>query len=202
MADFVVTGTGRCGTGLCMIALKQMGVPAAHEEFFHLERRAFGEDDRRAYLAYPTNDVSLMAAPFLTQIGLPIIHLVRNPVDTVNSFLNAGLVMRESNVVTDYINHFMPLEGETNADLWADYWVKWNRMCAESATFTVQIEQLTSGDISDAFFAPIIGAPGFVQHWRAAGRFKNRRHDVTGDLVPADVAERLRRAGTEYGYAA
>lgn len=183
-----------------MIALKLMGVPAAHEEFFHLTRRSFEDADRRAYDAYPTNDVSLMAAPFLKQLGKPVIHLVRRPVDTVNSFLSAGLVLRESNVVTDYINHFVTLEGDTNEERWADYWVKWNRLCADSASVTVPIEPLSSGEISDAFLAPVIGAEGFVQHWRAAGRFRNRVHDVTRNLVPPHVADRLRRAGEEYGY--
>jgi hypothetical protein len=202
MADFVVTGTGRCGTAHCMITLKLMGVPAAHETFFTLGRRGFDESDRRAYDAFPTNDVALMAAPFLKQIGKPALHLVRDPVDVVNSFLHLQLSPLVPHEITDFINHFVTLEGETAADQWADYWIKWNRMCAEEATFTVQVEALSRGQIPDVFLAPIIGAPGFVQHWRAAGRFKNRVHDVTGNLVPPHVADRLRRAGEAYGYPA
>lgn len=202
MADFVVTGTGRCGTALCMIVLKQMGVPAEHENFFTLDRRAFDERDRLAYDAHPTNDVALMAAPFLKQLGKPVLHLVRNPVDVVNSFLHMQLSPLVPHEITDFINYWMKLEGDTAADLWADYWIKWNRMCAEDAAATVQIEALSNATVSDAFIAPIIGVPGFVQHWRAAGRYKNRGHDVTGNLVPPHVVERLRRAGEEYGYSA
>lgn len=62
MAHFFVTETGRCGT-LCMIVLKQMGVPASHEAFFTLDRRAFTEQDRAANAAHLTNDVTLMERP-------------------------------------------------------------------------------------------------------------------------------------------
>ncbi len=200
MANFVVTGTGRCGTAHCMITLRQMGVPATHEEFFTLDRRSFDERDRLAYDACAANDVALMAAPFLKQLGKPVLHLVRNPVDVVNSFLHMQLSPAEPHEITDFVNHFVVLEGASAADLWADYWIKWNRMCAEDAAMTVQVEALSRGEISDAFIQPIIGAAGFVQHWKAAGRFKNRAHDITGNLVPPHVVERLRRAGEEYGY--
>jgi hypothetical protein len=200
MADFVVTGTGRCGTGLCMIVLKQMGVPASHEAFFTLDRRSFDAGDRVAYDRHPTNDVALMAAPFLRQVGKPALHLVRNPLDVVNSFLHLQLSPTAPHEITDFINHFVTLEGDSAPELWADYWIKWNRMCAEEAAVTVQVEALSAGQISDVFLAPIIGVPGFAAQWQAAGRFKNRRHELTGNLVPPHVAERLRQAGEEYGY--
>ncbi len=200
MADFVVTGTGRCGTAHCMITMKQMGVPAAHEKFFTLSRRTFDDRDRLAYDACPTNDVALMAAPFLKLIQKPVLHLVREPIEVVNSFLHMQLSPRVPHEITDFINHFVTLEGESAAELWADYWVKWNRLCAADATLTVQVEALNRGEISDAFLAPLLGAAGFPQHWRAAGRFKNRPHEITGNLVPPHVAERLRRAGEEFGY--
>lgn len=202
MADFVVTGTGRCGTALCMIVLKQMGVPASHEAFFTLDRRSFDDRDRMAYDAHPTNDVSLMAAPFLEQLGKPVLHLVRNPVEVVNSFLHMRLSPAVPHEVTDFINHFVTLEGGTAAELWADYWIKWNRMCAEAATLTVTVEDLSAGRVSDVFLAPIVGASGFAPTWQAAGRYKNRSHEITGNLVPPEVAARLRRAGEEYGYGA
>ena len=60
-----------------------MGVPAAHEQFFSLDRRSFDDSDRRAYDQWPTNDVALAAAPFLRELAAAI-HLVRDPVETVN----------------------------------------------------------------------------------------------------------------------
>lgn len=202
MATFVVTGTGRCGTAHCWRTLEHIGVPAAHEEFFHLDRRSFDAADARAYDACPSNDVSLMAAPFLRQLSVPVIHIVRNPIDTVNSFLHMRLDLRQPHVITDYINHWIKLEGETNEDLWADYWVKWNRLCAESAALTLRMEALSEGAISDAFIEPIVGESGFVAGWCALGATPNRYHAVTSNIVPARLVDRLQRAGEEYGYTA
>jgi len=176
-----------------------MGVPATHERFFSLDRRSFDDDDRRAYDGFPTNDVALMAAPFLRQLGKPSIHIVRDPVETVNSFLHLRLP-RTGHEITDFINHWVTLEGETDEERWADYWEKWNRICADEATFTVQVEALSKGEVSDAFLAPIVGASGFVPTWQLMGRTVNRYHQVTENLVPPRVIERLRRAGEAYGY--
>lgn len=177
-----------------------MGVPAAHEQFFSLDRRSFDDSDRRAYDQWPTNDVALMAAPFLRELGKPAIHLVRDPVETVNSFLHMRIPVGHE--ITGFINHWVTLEGETEAERWVDYWEKWNRMCANEATFTVQIEALSKGEVSDAFLAPIVGAPGFVPAWQRVGKTVNRHHEVTANLVPPQLIDRLRRAGEAYGYPA
>lgn len=176
-----------------------MGVPAAHETFFGLDRRSFNDDDRRAYEAFPTNDVALTAAPFLRQLAKPALHIVRDPVETVNSFLHLKLPMSGHEVI-DFINHWVTLEGDTMADRWADYWEKWNRMCADEAACTVQVEALSNGTVSDAFLAPIVGVTGFVPVWQRLGRTVNRAHQVTTNLVPPHVVDRLRRSGEVYGY--
>jgi hypothetical protein len=202
MADFVVTGTGRCGTAHCWRTLMRMGIPAAHETFFDLDRRAFSDADARAYEAFPTNDVALMAAPFLHQLSTPSIHIIRDPVATVNSFLHLRIDLRLPHPITDFINYWMEIEGETSEERWADYWEKWNRLCADSATFTVQVEALSDGTVSDAFFAPIIGDEGFVRCWQAGGVTPNRVHDVNSLMVSPRTADRLRRAGEAFGYGA
>jgi hypothetical protein len=200
MADFVVTGTGRCGTAHCWRVLTHMGVPAAHEQFFELGRRSFDAADCRAYEEYPTNDVALMAAPFLRELSRPSLHIVRDPVATVNSFLHLQLPMTSSHAITDFINYWVALEGDSNEELWVDYWEKWNRMCADAATFTVRVEDLAAGTVSDAFLQPIIGTSGFVSTWQSLGVTPNRHHQVSSTIVPPHLIDRLRRAGEAYGY--
>ena len=200
MADFVVTGTGRCGTAHCWRVLTHMGIPAAHERFFELNRRSFDATDRLAYEQYPTNDVALMAAPFLHELSMPSLHIVRDPVETVNSFLHLQLPMKSSHPITDFINYWVELEGGSNEELWVDYWEKWNCLCAEAATFTVRVEDLSGGAVTDAFLAPIIGASGFATTWQSLGMTPNRVHDVSSTIVPPRLIDRLRRAGEAYGY--
>jgi hypothetical protein len=202
MANFVVTGTGRCGTAHFFRVLNELGVPATHESFFGFERRAFGPDERNAYRDTTYNDVSLMAAPFLREVGVPSIHLVREPISCVNSLLHLRLPLSADHELCRFINHFVTLEGDSDEERWVDYWEKWNRLCAEAATVTVRIEALSTGDVPDDLLAPIVGARGFVDKWRELGVTTNRYHQITDVLVPPALLGRLERAGAEYGYQA
>ena len=202
MATFVATGTGRCGTAHLFRVLNQVGVPTTHETFFGFDRRTFGDGDRDAYKAASHNDISLMAAPFIGAVGVPSIHLVREPVSCVNSLLHLRLPLTADHELCHFIHHFVTLEGDTIEERWVDYWEKWNRLCAEAATVTVRIEALSTGDVPDDVLAPIVGARGFVDKWRELGVTTNRYHQITDALVPPALLGRLERAGAEYGYQA
>jgi hypothetical protein len=200
MADFVVTGTGRCGTAHFFRVLNALGVPTTHETFFGFERDRFDAADRAAYKAATHNDVSLMAAPFLADVGVPSIHLVREPVKCVNSFLHLRLPLSADHPLCHFIHRFTTLEGDSDEDQWADYWEKWNALCARSATLTLRVEALSNGEVSDDELAPILGVRGFVQKWRELGVTPNRMHPIDVLSMPPPVLERLERAGERYGY--
>jgi hypothetical protein len=200
MADFIVTGTGRCGTAHCLRVLKLLGVPSSHETFFNADRRTFDESDRKAYAEYPSNDISLFAAPFLRAAGVPAIHLVRDPVACVNSLLHLRLPLSCDHPLCEFIRRSIAPEGECEEELWVDYWEKWNRLCADAATLTVRVESLSNGEVSEESLTSLVGAPGFVQQWRTLGITKNRIHQVNEVLVPDRLLPRLRRAGEAYGY--
>lgn len=117
--DYLVTGTGRCGTVFMARYLTTAGWPCGHEMFFNLgglfgaERYFSGY--RRPQLSWVstqvaqpdggsiptgewvdvpsiTSDSSYFAAPFLGHEilnGTKFIHVVRHPVRVVNSFVNA-----------------------------------------------------------------------------------------------------------------
>lgn len=117
--DYLVTGTGRCGTvGLARL-LTSAGLPCGHESFFDSKglevalTRLSGE--KRIKLSWvstnemkldgswhPTNEwvdifavtseSSYFAAPYLKHEaleGTKVIHVVRNPIKVVNSFVNS-----------------------------------------------------------------------------------------------------------------
>lgn len=73
-------------------------------------------------------------------------------------------------------------------------------MCARSATLTLRVEVLSSGEVDEDRLASILGVPGFVQKWQELGVTKNRIHAVDTMRVPPSLLERLERAGERYGY--
>lgn len=106
--DYLVTGTGRCGTVNLAMTLTSVGVPCSHERFFNgnsleeavaLLRSHGGRNSHcsTAHAGLPTDgaDVkacaSYMAAPFLADPlfeNTTVIHVVRHPVKVLLSFLN------------------------------------------------------------------------------------------------------------------
>jgi hypothetical protein len=182
--------------------LRRLGIEASHETFFTASRRGFDEDDRRAYRSAPANDVSLFAAPFLADAGVASIHLVRDPVDTVNSLLHLRLPLSCSHELCEFIRYWIEPEGDSDEEQWADYWIKWNALCARAASVTVRVEALSSGEPSDDPIGAIVGSADFLREWQGLPRTTNRLHAIQRNLVPDHVAARLRGAGTPYGYGA
>jgi len=92
---YLITGTGRCGTGYIALVLCSVGVKCTHEEVFNAKGIEFAKEQiatRRNnpqwgwdsesswYAAFHLND------PILG--GVTIIHLVRHPKDVIDSQLS------------------------------------------------------------------------------------------------------------------
>jgi len=111
----IVTGTGRCGTVYMARLLTSLGLPCGHESIFNLSLRDLNdrlinrdfkysicsiwdtlqEKDLPKWVDLKTlkADSSYMAAPFLkhpTIADVPVIHVVRNPLQVISSFILDG----------------------------------------------------------------------------------------------------------------
>jgi hypothetical protein len=104
---YLVTGTGRCGTLFMSNLLTSMGFPCTHEAIFTPNgigwamRAIAGEEpiinskiSRGDCLSDGKSEIvaesSYMAAPFLDQLDLEVIHVVRNPIKVVASLIGDG----------------------------------------------------------------------------------------------------------------
>ncbi len=86
LIGFVITGTGRCGTGYAAEVLSSAGIACGHEEVFGPEG---GMEKARSSDA-SQGDSSWLAIEYLDALRLervPIINLVRHPVAVVNSLV-------------------------------------------------------------------------------------------------------------------
>ena len=86
---YIVTGTGRCGTMFLAKYLTSAGINCGHEVIF--TNNGIGVADRNLALNnYLIADSSYMSAPYLNNKILKeakIIHLVRDPIKVINSFV-------------------------------------------------------------------------------------------------------------------
>ena len=166
--QYVITGTGRCGTVYMARLLTSVGILCGHETIFDYcglrgaKKRLDGEEDLRLSVVasieydelkneyHPVNwhpdvnqivaDASYMAAPFLNDdvlAGTKVIHVVRNPIQVINSFCNSLYyfrncdgVWKENQIYENFIYKFVP---ELKVDMpqydrAALYYTKWNEM--------------------------------------------------------------------------
>lgn len=87
---FVVTGSGRSGTGFTAAVLTAAGIPCGHEAVFHPRTRAVPDFGPWA------GDASWLAAPFVGDLpsGTRIVHQVRDPADVVTSWVGLRFLSR------------------------------------------------------------------------------------------------------------
>jgi hypothetical protein len=156
--EYIVTGTGRCGTLYMANLLTSCGITCSHEGIFTNKglNKAFsiikGEEQIKNSKVSETEnmsndlenfvaDSSYMSAPFLSHFQKSkIIHVVRNPFKVVSSFINFGYFLNaspteqeENPFHLDYeqfiYNHIHELSEEMNQiDRAFLYYVNWNEM--------------------------------------------------------------------------
>jgi hypothetical protein len=155
--SYLVTGTGRCGTVYMSRLLTSVGIVCGHETIFdycgiHGARRRINQEETLRFSIVSSMgfenpdaknivaDSSYMAAPFLDCDLLQdtkIIHVVRNPIDVINSFCNHiyyfdNLLVgwKESMVYENFIYTFLPeLKIQMpQYDRAALYYIRWNQM--------------------------------------------------------------------------
>ena len=80
--NFLITGTGRCGTGYASAMLSMMGIPTGHEEVFNPPAIESGTFDWRL-----PGEASWLGAGFLGELDMPVVQLVRNPLETLKSLV-------------------------------------------------------------------------------------------------------------------
>lgn len=90
---FLVTGTGRCGTGWTAALFTELGYECGHEQQYNISR----------YGRLTVSDSSWLAIPFLHHIDVPIIRMVRDPYSVVIS-----------NYARNFLNDFA-------SDAWSRY---------------------------------------------------------------------------------
>ena len=157
---YLVTGTGRCGTLFFANLLTSMGLPCTHEAVFtngalEKARRVLSgevphessEISRGSLLAegsVPVAESSYMAAPFLKIVDAQVIHVVRDPVKVVSSFIGFEYFLdrepthlphnSEHIKYEEFIYSFLPelREDMPQLDRACLYYVRWNRMIEKS----------------------------------------------------------------------
>jgi hypothetical protein len=158
--EVVVTGTGRCGTRSAAV---HYGI--GHEQIF----------TAKGPLAYNLPDSSWMAAPYLKRVKLPVIHLVRNPLDVINSLVGIGF----------FDDDLRPLHGSYRrfAERWCPQAFKPDRPLRRACRFYLEWDRTIDGQVVR------------IEDLTDTRLNTGHRAHFTWDDIPELV-----EVGTEYGY--
>lgn len=205
MLRWIVTGTGRCGTGYIVRVLASAGVPSCHEGVFNLN----GEGFARAAIEESKQpgmwevDSSWLAAPYLgTELteGLRVVHLVRHPCDVIRSFLRMGFWM--SPTYSGYrafkIRYLPNLEEfESKVVRAGYYYVHWNRMVEPHAEHRHRVED----DVRELL--DYMGVDYEGKRLYPNTRYNSRilfPFEFKLDMLPTGLRDEVVAMGERYGY--
>lgn len=166
------------------LVLRRNGVDCGHENWWTADpkRVRAGLDGDSSWMALPAVESGDWSGP--------LVHLVREPVAVVRSFVALGF--------PDWLSlpHVPELAGLPQPQLAVEYWVTWNERCAAVADLTVRIEDVT-GHLDEV--EKVIQRPLSAE--RAAGvptRYNSRRRAAVDE---AEVWRLLDGRAERLGYA-
>lgn len=223
--DYIVAGTGRCGTLFMANYLTSSGIPCSHEAVFtpggmhhangviHGHEKAVSSlisrgDNLSDYEMHIVADSSYMSVPFLGDFPeARIIHVVRNPKRVVSSFIGFGYFTKPFPVSLahnpDHIGYerFMYenlpelTEDMPQLDRACLYWAGWNEM----------VERNGSVGHRHRIEDPTNGLDGFLG---SAGTYSNKGCNSAKPGPPwsysqiqrPDIRRRVKDLAKRYGY--
>ena len=184
--NFVITGTGRSGTGYVSKLLGELGVNCGHESVFHPVTKEVDFVDYQG-------DASWLAAPFVRSLAnkVMVFHQVRNPIAVAQSFVGIGFFNQNPTPDhTPYLRFIRGITGNNFEHLTAPeerfmfHWVNWNIYVERQASnakcryLRYKIEDFTAQFLLDCFFRPL-GVDRSIDEIKAAqtviGTTTNRR---------------------------
>lgn len=146
---YVITGTGRCGTGYVSKLLSSAGSNCTHEGVFTLHGCEVARERVELRREHPEwsweGDSSWIAAPCLGQDwleGVKVVHLVRHPVAVIRSQLRMGKwTGRYARYVKYAHRHLAGLANLSDTrKKGVRWWIGWNRMIEPYADYTHRID--------------------------------------------------------------
>lgn len=204
---FVVTGTGRCGTGYVSALLNACSVSTGHQDVIRHEH-TLGRTpiDWRDY----EGEVSFEAVPMLPTLpsGTPIVLITRDPLHVIASYLGTGVFcdsMRHDygffSAVLDWkfpsvLAHHTPIERA------AAFWVEWNQAALPYTRAVYRVESLDPAalflalGLSDRYDPDAITS---IPH-DVNSQEKQRCVEVWWDDLPFSLRSQVRLLARELGY--
>jgi hypothetical protein len=225
--EYIVTGTGRCGTVFLARFLTSIGIPCGHEFVFgpftdDVPTKLKRENSKLSSVSKKNcsdwvdekiivADSSFLSAPYLDHPALKrckIIHLVRDPILVISSFILDGQYFinhHPKDIWEDFIYYHLPeFKRKMSAvERAARYYVEWNEMIKEKSkgleTLFFRIEK---DDLSKilAFVKKDVSLLTSAFSDKSCNTWRKRSIDIAYKEIPEPAREPLLAMASDFGY--
>lgn len=194
---FVVTGTGRSGTGYASTVFTTAGIRCGHEEWFNYragvrDLQAMPRNRRVSRLASPAlrvrrrrlpiaGDASWMAVPRLPGFRGTVFLQLRHPLKVIQSLVDMRFFTDAARYVPyrRFAAMYFDILGDDLLDAMR-WWVEWNAAAASYADLTYQVERIDA-----ELFSSMLEMVGVVDSHDAQRRAEQAIAHVTRDINAA-----------------
>ncbi len=208
----MVTATPRGGTTYAARMFTAAGLDCAHE---HALRNPGPNFDIPHITVVPTlGESSWLGGPWAARLKRfhdvqVICHQTRHPQAAIGSMLTHRWICNDGLAQTAIARYFVPeaFTEPTEIRRIARFWVSWNRLCAEHADVTWQVERLDIDDV--AVVADMVGHPiertrlVIERMWAIptdANGSKGRTAQVSASDLGATLVDDIETMAADYGY--
>ena len=208
--EFLVIGTGRSGTGYMSKLLTSNGKLCGHESIYGLPVNFVRYQSIEKKLNYK-GDSSWLAVPFIPQIlsinpETTFIHIVRNPIDVIKSFLELDFFndinLRNSpyvRLISDNIN----LKGKTQLERAIAYYIGWFEMIESNNIknkIFLQLENIDYDLLSSTLGVEIKPMNKVINDKKNKKRITLNRKDVKQQIENSSRFLELKEIVKKYNY--
>lgn len=130
---FVITGTGRSGTGYIAHLLRQLGIRCGHESWWNPHNRHEPNLD---------GDASWLAAPLLHLYQGHVFHQLRDPIRVIDSLRNGEMFQPGVEYYLRYADLHTPGGFTDNLEGAVRFCAHWLQLCDERAELTWKLEDV------------------------------------------------------------
>lgn len=204
--DFLITGTGRCGTGFMAKSFCSAGLRCGHERIFEFQRVRTELVEQAGFVA----DSSWPAAPNVNhpvaQRAL-IIHLVRHPISVIRSLLAANYYGKRVRPWDRVLMKHLPelASKPTRLAKALHHYVHWNLLIEDTVVGRDSLRHRVEDDVNDLLRTLGTPFPSTFDIHNYNSRRDPRPQCYCDDLKFADLPsgsdkERLIEMAERYGY--
>jgi hypothetical protein len=235
--NYVVTGTGRCGTVYFAKLLTNLGIQCGHETIFfydgfenakkrlngqmpfslsRISKSATGQGEKGWFpegIRSIQADSSYMVAPFLDDPlfdNVAIIHLVRNPMEVINSFVEGFGYFRDScmhrsdeSCYHSFIYRHAPtvLEYSGAVDRAAVFYIEWNKMIEEKSKNRKYLRfNINNRSFKKVFWFLGMDEPEDFLKKKLNERHTNKRYHSISQIPSPELRDQLFELYSRYCY--